>query len=181
MSVVNVIIDKTEIDALADRLQRTVDDIGQVAQQAAHATAVWLKDRIADALVADTGISQALFARRVKRYLKTGVDASGRVFVGLFRPEASASNLGTLSQGAAGASGGDYFFPGAFVATMPNGFVGIFRRNGRFGRRGNPKLERISVEHVDLPSAQSIIQSHELPANVYFRREFQRRLQGVIQ
>jgi hypothetical protein len=32
---------------------------------------------------------------------------------------------------------------GAFIATMPNGYTGPFRRTGAYGRRGKPYLERI--------------------------------------
>lgn len=180
-ATVTVAIDNTEIDALATRLQRAAADIEAIALASARATADWLRGRVADDLLAQTGLAQALFARRVKQFVRTGVDAGGRVFVGLFRPEASLANLLTLSQGAEGAQGGSYFFKGAFVATMPNGFVGIFRRNGKFGRNGNPKSERISLEHVDLPSAQDLIARNEIPAQVFFRREFDRRLSGVLQ
>lgn len=177
---VTVGIDNAELAALAARIERTVDEVQAVAFAAAQDTATWLKKRVGDDLFAQTGIAQSLFERRVKKYVKTGVDGRGRVFVGLFKPEASLSNLLTLSQEREGARGGNYFFKGAFVATMPNGFVGIFRRNKKFGRRGNPKLERISVEHVDLPSAQDLIAKHEIPAYIHFRREFDRRLQGVL-
>lgn len=40
--------------------------------------------------------------------------------------------------------GGTKRIAGAFAARMDSGHVGIFRRDGRFGRRGKPKLERIS-------------------------------------
>lgn len=179
-NTVSVAIDAAEIDALAARISRSVDEVQAAATGAAHATADWLKRRVADDLFASTGIAQTLFARRVKKYLKTGVDSRGRVFVGLFRPEASATNLLTLAQEKDGARGGSHFFKGAFVATMPNGFVGIFRRNNKFGRNRKTTLERISVEHVDLPSAQDLIARHELPAEVYFRREFDRRVKGVF-
>lgn len=179
-NTVTVAMDNTEIAALSARLQRTESDIVAIALASARATADWLRSRIADDLLAQTGMAQALFTRRVKQFVRTGVDAGGRVFVGLFRPEASLTNLLTLSQGAEGAQGGSYFFKGAFVATMPNGFVGIFRRNGKFGRNGNPKSERISLQHVDLPSAQDLIAKHEIPAQVFFRRELDRRLTGVL-
>src|SRR5918912_4444345 len=41
-------------------------------------------------------------------------------------------------------TGGTQRLRSAFVARMKSGHVGVFRRDGRFGRRGNPKLERIS-------------------------------------
>lgn len=43
---------------------------------------------------------------------------------------------------------------GAFIATMKSGHRGVFTRSGRFGRRGNPKLERIKqLFSLSLPQA----------------------------
>lgn len=180
MSRVSIGIQPGEFAALADELGRDIESIRTVATAAALETANWLRDRVADEMAGETGIAQSLFLRRVKKYVRTGIDARGRVFVGLFRAEASASNFGTLTQDADGASAGKYRFPGSFVATMPNGFRGIFHRTGKFGRRGNPRLERIAVERVDLPAAAQLIARHELPAEVYFRRAFDARLAGVL-
>jgi len=180
MSRVSIGIAPGEFAALADELQRDVESIRTAATAAALETANWLRDRVADDMAGETGIAQSLFLRRVKKYVRTGIDARGRVFVGLFRAEASESNFGTLTQGADGARAGKYSFPGSFVATMPNGFRGIFRRTGKFGRRGNPRLERIAVERVELPAAAQLIARHELPAEVYFRRAFDARLRGVL-
>lgn len=179
MSTVSVSLDPSEISALADQLGRTIEDVQAAAQQSSRATAEWLQGRIVKDLVDQTGVSQKVFARRVKRYVRVSGSAQ-RVFVGLFRPEASQSNLGRLTQGPTGARAGKHFFKGAFVATMPSGFVGIFRRSNRGGRRGDPDLKRIDVEHVDLPSAQAIVASHERPALDYFRRDLERRLQGAL-
>lgn len=179
MSTVSVSLDPSEINTLADQLGRTVEDVQAAAQQSSNATAEWLRDRIVKDLVVSTGVAQNVFERRVKRYVRARGSAQ-RVFVGLFRPEASQSNLGRLTQGPTGARAGKHFFKGAFVATMPSGFVGIFRRSNRGGRRGDPNLKRIDVEHVDLPSAQSIIATHERPAMDYFRRDLERRLQGAL-
>lgn len=42
----------------------------------------------------------------------------------------------------------------AFIATMPGGHVGIFKRTGKFGRRKNPRLERIKQRFsISLPTA----------------------------
>ncbi len=49
---------------------------------------------------------------------------------------------------------GRQVIPHAFIARMPTGHVGVFARTGKFGRRGNPNLEKIaekpgiSVGHV---------------------------------
>ena len=180
MSTVSVSLDPNEVNALAQRLGRAVEDVQAAAQLSSHATAEWLRARITADLVRETGVAQTVFARRVKRYVRVGVGAGQRVFVGLFRPEASQSNLGRLSQGPTGAKGGKHFFKGAFVATMPSGFVGIFRRSARGGRRGNQDLKRIDVEHVNLPSAQAIIARHESPAISYFRQDIERRLKGAL-
>lgn len=42
---------------------------------------------------------------------------------------------------------------GRFIATMKSGHVGVFERIGKFGRRGNPRLEKIGEKFtVGLPS-----------------------------
>jgi hypothetical protein len=33
--------------------------------------------------------------------------------------------------------------PGSFIARVASGHIGVFKRTGKFGRRGNPKLETI--------------------------------------
>ena len=43
---------------------------------------------------------------------------------------------------------------GAFIATMPSGHRGVFRRTGKFGLRGNPKRERIAeLKTLSVPQA----------------------------
>lgn len=77
------------------------------------------------------------------------------------------------------------FIKGAFIATMPSGHKGVFWRTGKFGRRGNPKLERIEQLHsLSVPQAletQEVIDSLreyglaryriELPREIKFRTE----------
>lgn len=176
---ISIGIDRTEVEALADSLARDVDRVAEAATASAHETATWLSETVRDDLAAETGLASELFLRRVKRYVRTGVDARGRVFVGLYRPAASEALLGALTQTAEGAKGGRYSFPGAFVATMPGGFRGIFRRTGVFGRRGNPRLERIDVERVALPSAEALASRYALRAEVYFRKAFDRRVAAI--
>lgn len=172
-------VDKAAVAEIAARLGREVDQIQRLGTQAAHETASFLRERVADDLLATTRLQRDLFTRRVKPYLRSGLDARGRVFVGLFRPTASASNVGVLTQTDGGVQAGDRFFRGAFVVTLKNGFTGAFRRTGKFGRRGNPKLERIDVERIDLPSADSLIAKHELAAEVHFRTTFDRLLKAA--
>jgi minor tail protein Z (GPZ) len=54
----------------------------------------------------------------------------------------------------------------AFIATMPSGHRGVFRRTGRYGRRGKPYLERIKelwgptiYGTFATPDVQSVIRS----------------------
>ena len=42
-----------------------------------------------------------------------------------------------------GAWGRSQIIGSAFIATMPSGHRGVYRRTGRYGRRGKPYLERI--------------------------------------
>ena len=173
---VSVGLDQAQVAAIADDLQRDLASVQAAAAGAALATADFLRRKIGEELQAETGLTDTFFARRLKRYLRTGTDARGRVWLGLFRPRASSTNLGALSQEEGGARGGRYFFPGAFIATMPNGFTGIFRRTGAFGRRGKGYLERIDTHFIDLPDAPTLAARYELSAEVFFRKAFEKRL-----
>lgn len=69
---------------------------------------------------------------------------------------------------------------GVFIAKMPSGKIGVFGRDGRFGRRGNPKLERISMKYsISLPrtfTQRQILAALKKTAADRFRIELAREL-----
>lgn len=69
---------------------------------------------------------------------------------------------------------------GAFIATMPSGHKGVFKRSGRFGLRGNPKREKImELKTLSTPQAvgqQEILEHLKSYAENRYKIEFQREL-----
>lgn len=69
---------------------------------------------------------------------------------------------------------------GAFIATMPSGHRGVFQRTGRFGRRGNPRLEKIAeLKTLSLPQAleqEQVVGALRGYALERYRIEFEREL-----
>lgn len=69
---------------------------------------------------------------------------------------------------------------GAFIATMPSGHVGVFKRTGTFGRRGNPRLERIrQLTTLSVPQAieqQQILRGLQEFARDRYHRSLEREI-----
>jgi len=82
-----------------------------------------------------------------------------------------AARLGTPRQGPAGSRVKSHFFPGAFVARMPSGNIGIFKRRGR--PRLPIKEQSISLE----PEASAIVARHVRSTGAKeWRIEFEREM-----
>jgi hypothetical protein len=68
----------------------------------------------------------------------------------------------------------------AFIATMPSGHRGVFKRTGRFGRRGNPKLEKIAqLTTLSIPQAleqEAVVGDLKEYARERYMIEFRREL-----
>jgi hypothetical protein len=69
---------------------------------------------------------------------------------------------------------------GAFVAAMKSGHRGVFMRSGRFGRRGNPKLERIrelyTTRVVDVFRDPGFVEAVGVRATEVFQQTLDRNL-----
>lgn len=71
----------------------------------------------------------------------------------------------------------------AFVATMDSGHEGVFVRTGRFGRRGNPKLERIrelyTTTVADVLRDEGVAEAVTERGKAVFRSAFSRNMRAV--
>jgi len=69
---------------------------------------------------------------------------------------------------------------GVFLATMPDGRRGVFERTGEFGRRGNPRLEKIaelfSLSITQAFRQRSILRALRRVASTRFIAEFEREI-----
>lgn len=122
-------------------LNRLADSVNsKAASEIARDLAIRNKDvkaalRVAKARAADNDIKASVTATGERIPLIAFV-SPGRRQVGAFLRQAGVGyRIG---------SGGQKTRPGTFIAKMQSGHIGVFFRTGRFGRRKNPKLEKIN-------------------------------------
>lgn len=91
------------------------------------------------------GVAQKILDDRIRsfNYGHRGI-ASGLVWFGLNPMAVTKQRFGSLTQTRIGAKAGRLSFPGAFVAEMKNGHVGVFRRRGK--KRLPLDAERITLD-----------------------------------
>ena len=106
-------------------------DIERAMLRAINKTARWLRTRIAREVATELNVKVGLARNSLQLRMASrhGLNAS----VGL-NPKASrikAVDLGQPKQNKAGVRVGRHSFRGAFIATMPSGHTGVFRRKGK--------------------------------------------------
>lgn len=145
-------------------------------RSAIRTTTTWAEKRLDQQLAAETAIPISVFRRfRVKKKILGGSAASafggggqteqGRIWSG-YNP-IKARFAGKMSQSEGGAFAGQYYFPGAFIATMrrSSGLTAIWRRKGK-GRL--PIVEQT----VNIPQAEAIAERVADEAGQEFMRRF---------
>ena len=129
--------------AVTRALNRTIEQVETVAIRA---------------IAQDTGLQQKTVRKALHKTLAT-FDNLTATFTIRGRP-LSLVALGAR-QTTTGVSyrvrGSQTSIPHAFLATMPSGHRGVFLRTGIFGRRNNPKLERIAERFG--PSLGEVVQN----------------------
>lgn len=117
----------------ADNISEIIADIGATEKHAVVAsmrslnkTALWIRTQATREISKNRRITQKIIRQRLRvlkasrRQLKSHVLASLR--------GVTATKVGTPKQTRSGAKVKQYNFPGAFVATMPGGHTGIYKR-----------------------------------------------------
>lgn len=79
----------------------------------------------------------------------------------------------------AGKGGVRQLIPGAFIAKMPTGHVGVFKRTGTFGRRGDPKLEKIKERYA--VSIAHVFDQHRAAVLEVMRQAFEKNLDHELE
>lgn len=117
--------------------------IARAEKRAVNKVTRWLAKGALKDIAASVGVAQKILDDRVRR-LDHGYNglAAGLVWFGLNPVAITKRRFGTLTQTPAGAKAGRLSFDGAFVARMPSGHIGAFRRRGR---------ARLPIDHESLP------------------------------
>lgn len=174
---VTIGIDAAQREALGKTLGLASDAVQAAARLAAINTALWLRGAIAQQLLNATPAIKEFWERRLLAFLTTGTDfIYGRVFIGLYRPAVAVRNfpLASMFQRGQGAYLRQTYFPGGFIATMPNGTAGIFARTGK--RTASGKAAIAVQKYEDLPGAAKLIAQWEEKAIERYREEFDKAL-----
>jgi len=124
-------IDPREFAAVEAALTARPEQARRALGRAINKTLSWALSQGLRAIARDSDVPLKVLRRRRRGSLHRATvrELSGVAWFGI-RPIA-AGYLGTPRQTRAGARVGSHFFDKAFVATMPTGHVGIFRRQRR--------------------------------------------------
>jgi len=139
----SVTLEASELERLLKEAPRKIFN---AQRSAIRTTTTFAQKMLKQRMGAATGLPSAVF--KVYRVRSRASDSKGVVWLGM-KP-VSAKYAGRLSQEAAGASAGQYYWAGGFVASMQNGGTpSIFKRKGA---KRLPIVEQV----VELPMAQAV-------------------------
>lgn len=117
------------INSITQSVDASQAKITKATVRALNKTALWVKEQTTKKLSKDTQIRKQLIRKRLWIIRATRNYMRALVRVGLYRMKSS--KLGEMKQMAKGAKAGKHMFEGGFIAKMPTGHRGIFRRKGR--------------------------------------------------
>lgn len=138
-------LDITDNEAIAEvtqALEATTAQRRRAMRRALNKTARWLQAQSVKAICHDQPIPPRLVRRRLSVLKASGHQASLTAFLVANLVGVRASDLGVLRQTSTGATAGSRLFRGSFVATMPRGVRGVYRRKTR---------QALPIEGVRIP------------------------------
>ena len=129
-----------DIDQIIASMRVTESQVQLAAMRALNKTALWLKSQSVKEISAQKKLQQKIIRERLKLIKASKSSLKALVVASLYGIKASL--LGSMRQTAIGAKAGKSQFTGAFVATMPTGHRGIFKRKTK---------SRLPIREVVLP------------------------------
>lgn len=129
--MIKIEIDARDLEDVRKSLLQYPEATGRALPRAINKTLSWANSQGLRAIAQKHEVPlKTLRGRRRSKVIKASRSRlSGLAWFGT--APLRASYLGTPRQTRQGARAGTRFFPGAFVATMPSGHVGIFKRQDR--------------------------------------------------
>ena len=159
-------LDQKDLQRFLNAAPRTIFN----AQRSALRTTTTFADKLLkDRMALATGLPGKVFKNF--RVFKRSSDYQGIIFLGL--NPVKAAYAGNLTQEPGGASAGQYYWAGGFVAKMRTGHLSIFKRKGaqRF-----PLVEQV----VELPQAQVIAEQVADEAAAELQRRYLEKLEASL-
>lgn len=165
-----------DIDHTVQAIEATPTQLQRAAVRALNKTARWLRSRIIKETAEQLDIKQSLIRKSL--VLVRARRGSVQAKVGQ-RKRSGALNaiyLGQARQQASGVRVARRQFDKAFIATMPTGLTGIFRRK--------PNASRLPIMPVQIvitgKMAEVMEKLAELPARNQFNKIFERELRFIL-
>ncbi|MDA0938795.1 MAG: phage tail protein, partial [Proteobacteria bacterium] len=115
-----------DIDQIIKQMHGTEAQVKLASMRALNKTALWLKSQSVKEISTQKKLQQKIIRERLKLVKASKSSLKALVVASLYGIKASL--LGSMRQTAIGAKAGKSQFTGAFVATMPTGHWGIFKR-----------------------------------------------------
>ncbi|APR98965.1 phage tail protein [Wolbachia endosymbiont of Folsomia candida] len=165
-------IKANNINQIISNIDNQGSQVRLLAAKALNKTALWLKAQAAKEISKEKQIKLTVMRKRLRIIKARASTLEVLVKANLYA--VSASSLGSMRQTKMGAKAGKYMFDNAFIATMPEGHRGVFKREGRTA---------LPIKEVKLPlepEASRIISElviHEVEA--VFEKFLQRELNYI--
>ncbi|WP_341819664.1 phage tail protein [Wolbachia endosymbiont (group A) of Brachyopa scutellaris] len=115
------------INEIISNIDRKEQKVKLAAIKALNRTALWLKARAAKEISEEKKIKLTVMRKRLRIFKTSKLE----VLIRANLYDIKASSMGKMRQTKRGAKIGKHEFIGAFTATMPRGYKGAFKREGR--------------------------------------------------
>ena len=159
-------LDQKNLQAFISLAPKTIFN---AQKSAINTTTTFANKLLQTRMAAATGLPGSIF-KKFRMFSRSG-RSHGFIFLG-FNP-VKAGYAGKLSQEPGGASAGQYYWAGGFVATMRSGHASIFKRKG--GRR-----LPLAEQEVLIPQAESIAEQVADEAAAELQRRYLEKLQAAL-
>ena len=130
----------SNVEQIIEAIGATEKQMTIAAMRALNKTAAWLKSQSTKQISTATNLQQKLIRKRL-RMIKANQTSLIALMIARLH-DIRASSLGAMKQTAKGAKAGKYGFSSAFVATMPNKYRSIFKRETK---------RSLPIEEITLP------------------------------
>ncbi len=117
------------INEIISNIDRKEQKIKLAAIKALNKTAIWLKAQAAKEISEEKKIKLTVMRKRLRIFKAKAGRLEVLIRANLY--DVRASSIGSMRETKRGTKTGNHEFIGAFTATMPRGYKGAFKREGR--------------------------------------------------
>lgn len=162
-----IVITTKDLEETQTQLNATNAELARASRRAINKTLSWVRTHGRRAIARESGVPMKALRQRIFVTPATDHTQHGSVWFGI--APIKAIYIGTAYQTRSGVTVGRHSFPGAFLARMPSGHRGVFKRVGRARlpiKEATVSLEasRAAMEGIaaEAPARMNTIFAHEI-------------------